>query len=183
MKIAVVYGSLSGNTERLARGVFDRISPEYEKAIFDVKDKPDLSDYDVVALGFWIDKSFPHKAMKEFIPEVRDKEVFLMGTMGYYPDSDHGQACIKNSVGLVDKSCKLMGYFMCNGKIDIKILERIGQMKPKNMGEEIFKKHMLDEKNLIRYKMLGDHVNEADIEFCSARFNERVAIKAAIDSL
>ena len=56
-------------------------------------------------------------------------------------------------------------------------------MKPKNMGEEIFKKHMLDEKNLIRYKMLGDHVNETDIEFCSARFNERIAIKAAIDSL
>ena len=34
MKIAVVYGPLSGNTERVARGVFDRISHEYERAIF-----------------------------------------------------------------------------------------------------------------------------------------------------
>ena len=52
MKIAVVYGSLTGNTERLARGVFDRISPEYEKDLFDIKDKPDLKDYDVIAFGF-----------------------------------------------------------------------------------------------------------------------------------
>lgn len=183
MKIAVVYRSLTGNTERLARGVFDRISPEYEKALFDIKDKPDLKDYDVIAFGFWVDRSFPYKAMKDLISETRDKDVFLMGTMGYYPDSDHGQACIKNSVSLVDKSCNLMGYFICNGKVDTKLLERMAQIKPKNMGEEIFKKHMLDEKNLIRYKKLGEHVNETDIEFCSARFNERIAIKAAIDSL
>lgn len=183
MKIAVVYGSLTGNTERLARGVFDRISPEYEKALFDIKDKPDLKDYDVIAFGFWVDRSFPYKDMKDLISETRDKDVFLMGTMGYYPDSDHGQACIKNSVSLVDKSCNLMGYFICNGKVDTKLLERMAQMKPKNIGEEIFKKHMLDEKNLIRYKKLGEHVNETDIEFCSARFNERIAIKAAIDSL
>ena len=76
-----------------------------------------------------------------------------------------------------------MGYFICNGKVDMRLLERIAQMKPKNMGEEVFKKHMLDEKNLIKYKMLGEHVNDTDIEYCSARFNERVAMKAAIDSL
>ena len=130
MKIAVVYGSLTGNTERLARGVFDRISPEYEKALFDIKDKPDLKDYDVIAFGFWVDRSFPYKAMKDLISETRDKDVFLMGTMGYYPDSDHGQACIKNSVSLVDKSCNLMGYFICNGKVDTKLLERMAQIKP-----------------------------------------------------
>lgn len=183
MKIAIVYGSLTGNTERLAKGVFDRIAPEHEKALFNIKDNPDLSGYDVVCFGFWVDKSFPFKAMKELISETRNKEVFLMGTMGYFPDSDHGQACIKNTVGLVDKSCNIMGYFICNGKIDMRLLERIAQMKPKNMGEEVFKKHMLDEKNLIKYKMLGEHVNDTDIEYCSARFNERVAMKAAIDSL
>ena len=82
MKIAIVYGSLTGNTERLAKGVFDRIAPEHEKALFNIKDNPDLSDYDVVGFGFWVDRSFPFKAMKELISETRNKEVFLMGTMG-----------------------------------------------------------------------------------------------------
>nr|WP_314279102.1 flavodoxin family protein [uncultured Peptostreptococcus sp.] len=183
MKIAVVYGSLTGNTERLAKGVFERISNKYEKTLFNINDQPDLKDYDVIAFGFWVDRSFPYKAMKDLISETRNKDIFLMGTMGFFPDSDHGQACIKNSVGLVDKSCNLMGYFICNGKVDMKLLERVGQMKPKNMGEEAFKKHMLDEKNLIKYKMLAEHVNEDDIAYCSARFNERIAMKAAIDSL
>lgn len=57
MKVAVVYGSLTGNTERLAKGIFEKIEG-FEKDIFNIKENPNVDDYDVVVAGFWIDKSF-----------------------------------------------------------------------------------------------------------------------------
>src|SRR3712207_7258451 len=81
MKVAVVYSSMTGNTEKLARGIFDRIEG-HEKEIFNLKDKPDISGFDIVACGFWVDKSTANKDMKEFIESIRDSKVFLFGTMG-----------------------------------------------------------------------------------------------------
>lgn len=182
MKVAVVYGSLSGNTERLAKGIFDKIQG-FEKSLFNIKENPNIDDYDVVISGFWIDKSFPHKEMKEFISNLRNKKVFLFGTMGHFPDSEHGENCSRNMVGLIHESCKMIGYFLCNGKIDVRVLEGIKHMKAETVGEKAFKAHMLDEKNLLKYKILGEHVNEDDIAYCSSRVNERLKMEEELEKL
>lgn len=182
MKVAVIYSSMTGNTEKLARGIFDKIQG-HEKDLFNLKDKPDISGYDIVACGFWIDRSTANKEMGEFISGIRDKKVFLFGTMGHLPDSDHGEKSMANVVGLVDDSCKIIGYFMACGKINMRVLEGIKHMKAETIGEKAFKAHMLDEKNLIVYKILGDHVNDADIDYCSARLNERIYIEECLAKL
>lgn len=182
MKIAIVYSSLSGNTKKLAQGMFDSIEG-HEKKIFDIKENPDISDFDIVATGFWIDKSFPNNPMKDFIASLRDKKVFLFGTMGFFPDSSHGENCIANSKSLVDESNDLIGYFICNGKISEKLLARIPQLKADTPGMKGFIAAMTDKKNLTKFDILAEHVNEDDIKYCSARFNERIRMEEAIANL
>lgn len=107
----------------------------------------------------------------------------MFGTMGFFPDSEHGENCSKNSVSIVDESCEVIGYFICNGKVDIRLLEGIKHMKAETIGEKAFKAHMLDEKNLVKYRLLGNHVNEDDIAYCSARLNERLLMEVEIAKL
>ena len=183
MKVAVVYGSLTGNTRKLAEGVYNNIPAQFEKALFNEKDDFNLDEFDAVICGFWVDRSNAHKAMKEIISSLRNKKVFLMGTMGFFPDSDHGVDSMSNAISLLDSSCDLIGYFMCNGKVDMRLLERIGQMKAETPGEKAFKAHMLDERNLVKYKMLGEHTNDLDVMYASARVNERLMMEDAISKL
>lgn len=183
MKVAVVYGSLSGNTKKLAEGVYNNLPSQFDKALFNEKDDFNLDEFDAVVCGFWVDRSVAHKAMKEIISSLRNKKVFLLGTMGFFPDSDHGVDSMSNTIKLLDESCNLIGYFMCNGKVDMKLLERIAQMKAETIGEKAFKAHMLDEKNIIKYKMLAEHTNDLDVEYASARVNERLLMEDAISKL
>lgn len=183
MKVAVIYNSLTGNTEKLAKGVFENIPERYEKALFELKEDFNIDDYDTVVAAFWVDRSAPNAGMKEFISELRNKKVFLLGTMGFFPDSYHGRDCIDNSLKLIDDSCEVIGYFVCNGKINLELLKKIGQMKTKNVSEEAFKAHMLDDRNLLRYKILGEHTNDLDVQYASARVNERLLIEEELEKL
>lgn len=183
MKVAVIYGSLTGNTKKLAEGVFNKIPSQFDKKLFNEKDDFNLDEFDTVICAFWVDRSNAHKAMKDIISSIRNKNVFLLGTMGFFPDSEHGVDSMNNALSLVDSSCNIIGYFMCNGKVDMNLLKRIGQMKAETVGEKAFKAHMLDEKNLVKYKMLGDHTNDLDVEYASARVNERLLMEDAISKL
>ena len=183
MKIALIYNSLTGNTKKLAEGVFKNIPAKYEKSIFEVDDDFNIDTYDTIIAAFWVDRSAPNQKMKDFLSKLRDKKVFLLGTMGFFPDSSHGRDCIDNSIKLLDSSCEIIGYFICNGKINTKLLEKIGKMKTNNSSEEAFKAHSLDKKNIIRYKILGNHTNDLDVEYASARVNERLLIEEELSLL
>ena len=183
MKVAVVYSSLTGNTKKLAEGVFNNIPSEYEKDLFTDKDGASFEGYDVVIPAFWVDRSNANKTMKDVISSLRNVKVFLLGTMGFFPDSKHGDDCIANAMSLIDDSCEVIGYFLCNGKIDIKLLEHINKMKAETMGEKAFKAHMLDERNLLKYRILGEHTNDLDVEYASARVNERLLIESELAKL
>ncbi|WP_304206188.1 flavodoxin family protein [Peptostreptococcus russellii] len=183
MKIALVYNSLTGNTKKLAEGVFENIPEKYTKNIFEIDDDFDIELYDIVIPTFWVDRSAPNAKMKDFILKLRNTKVFLLATMGFFPDSEHGRDCIENSLKLLDSSCELIGYFICNGKVNTKLLEKMGKMKTNSPSEEAFKAHMLDSKNLIKYRILGEHTNDLDVEYASARVNERLFIEEEISLL
>ena len=183
MKVAIVYSSLTGNTKKLAEGVFNKIPSNFEKSIFNENDKYDISEYDIVVPAFWIDRAFPNKSMKKFISELKNKKIFFMATMGFFPDSRHGRDCAENTLSIIDKSCEVLGYFICNGKVDLKLLKNISKMKAETVGEKAFKAHMLDEKNILRYKILGEHTTDLDVDYASARLNERLLMEDEIAKL
>lgn len=47
----------------------------------------------------------------------------VYATLGAEPDSEHAKTSLQNSIDMLDSSNEVMGRFICQGKIDPKLLE------------------------------------------------------------
>ena len=54
MKSIVVYSSLTGNTKMVGETIAEVLAPNCD--IYKVEDNPDITGYDLVVVGFWVDK-------------------------------------------------------------------------------------------------------------------------------
>ena len=54
MKSLVVYSSLTGNTKMVGEAIAEVLAPDCD--IFKVEDNPNYADYDLVVVGYWVDK-------------------------------------------------------------------------------------------------------------------------------
>lgn len=63
MKLLITYSSKTGNTKRLAEGIYKNIQLENVdlKAISEVED---LNAYDTLLVGYWVDKGGPNDEAK-----------------------------------------------------------------------------------------------------------------------
>ena len=91
MKALVVYSSRTGNTRKIAEAIA-AVRPGCE--IHPVESAPAPEGYDLVAVGYWVDKGMPDAQAKAYLETVRDANVALFGTLGAWPDSDHARDCI-----------------------------------------------------------------------------------------
>jgi len=122
MKSLVVYSSLTGNTEKLAKAVLDALPEGAE--IHPVKSAPDPAGYDLVAAGFWLMAGKPDPDAWEYLSKIQGgQKVFLFATHGAAPDSDHARNAMALAKGLLQK-CEIIGAFNCQGKVNPKILEK-----------------------------------------------------------
>ena len=62
MKMAVVYSSKTGNTRKVAEAIHAVMPAGTD--IFHVGEAPSPAGYDFMALGFWVAKGPPDKAME-----------------------------------------------------------------------------------------------------------------------
>lgn len=125
MKNLVVYSSLTGNTRMIAEAIH-AVMPKGTE-IAPIKQAPDPAAYDFIAIGFWVDKGMPDKASQTYMERVRGKKVGIFGTLGAYPDSEHARDTMKKAADLLP-DCELMGDFICQGKVDPKLLAAMAKM-------------------------------------------------------
>ena len=60
MKALVVYSSKTGNTKKLAEALYSAV--QFEKKLISISDNPDPTEYDFVAVGFWLQEGQPDPA-------------------------------------------------------------------------------------------------------------------------
>lgn len=124
MKTLVVYSSLTGNTKKVAEAVAE-VLPAC--TIFPVEEAPEQVDgYDLVAVGYWCAKGLPDTKTREWLKKVSHASLIFFGTMGGLPDSDHARDCMAGAERLAcepERGNTVMGSWMCQGKIDPKIVE------------------------------------------------------------
>ena len=120
MRCLIVYSSRTGNTAKVARAVRD-VLPLYAD-FHHVDEAPDPSDYDFVAMGFWVDKGAPDAEAQAYMRRIRGKRVGLFGTLGAWPDSDHARECLARADELLEGN-DIRGSFLCQGRIDPRIIE------------------------------------------------------------
>ncbi len=125
MKVLLAYSSRTGNTEKLCKGVANAIGDQFDIDLMTVKEIDNFDDYDVIIIGFWVDKGSANKEAKKQIVKLKDKRVILLGTIGAAPDSEHGQKVYKTVNQLVDPSNDYLGSFLARGKVDPRLAKSI----------------------------------------------------------
>ena len=153
MNIAVVYSSRTGNT----KAVGEAIATALGAPVFSVSDKPVLSSYEGIAFGYWVDRADANAEAREFMASLSGKKVFLFGTLGAYPDSEHGQRAFAKAQSHVEEENQILGHFMCQGKIDPAILERF-----KNMPKKADNPHAPSAERIKLWAAGAGHPNQDD---------------------
>ena len=153
MRILIVYSSRTGNTRMIAEAMHSVAPADAE--LFAVENAPDPAGYDLVALGFWVDRGAPDKGMADYMDRVREKPVALFGTLGAWPDSDHARECMQKAIERMSGN-KMLGTFICQGKVDPKVLAAMANMP------EAAQHHVMTEERKTRIAEAAKHPDKND---------------------
>ena len=157
MKAAVVYSTLTGNTKKVAEAFCAGLGSGTE--LFDVKDAPDMAAYDLVVMGFWVDRGHPDQKSMDFMKKVTGKKVFSLFTLGARPRTAHAFKCAYTSASYWGEGCEQIGSWHCQGAIDPKLIEQMRKM-PKVPGNP----HAATPETEARWAAAASHPDAEDLE-------------------
>lgn len=156
MKSIVIYSSRTGNTKQVAEAIHS-VLPEGTPCV-SVKEAPtDLSVYDVVFMGFWADQGNADKAAQTVLKRLDAEKVALFATLGVSPMLPHAKGTMIAATGLLPNGQTPVGTFMCQGKVDPKVIEMMYKIFPK--GHPHGQSAERDE----RHRLGASHPDENDL--------------------
>ncbi|HBF4079471.1 flavodoxin family protein [Clostridioides difficile] len=119
MKSLILYSSLTGNTKKIACSIYEAIQGKKEiKNISElVDDSINYENYDIVFLGYWVDKGICDKNSKQVLENIHNKKIALFGTMGASTKGSYGASIIEKIQSIIPKDNEILGSFICQGKI------------------------------------------------------------------
>ena len=153
MKSLVLYSSLTGNTKKIAYTIYDEI--QEEKDIKDVNELVDYSidyeNYDIVFLGYWVDKGICDKNSKQVLENIHNKKIALF----------------------IPKDNEILGSFICQGKIAEGLKAKYKEMLKLSPDNE----HIRQQLN--NHEESQSHPDEQEI-YEASMFAKNMRIKASM---
>ena len=122
MKEAIIYDSLSGNTESLAKEIKSiKKNAYYEK----INDKliEELLEYDIYYIGSPIIKGMCTDKIKRLLQKIENKKIFLFITTGYKGE-EYYESLTRRILEIIPKSNQILGISLCQGKMQDAVKER-----------------------------------------------------------
>ena len=179
MKYAVCYRSLTGCTKKVAQAIYDDIKGK-DKALLDIKDNPDITAADIVALGYYVDQAGPDDLACKFITRLKGKRVFVFCTLAYFADSTHAFEAIQKGIKLVQEAGgQVIGSFIANGALAPQIIAEFKRMAQSGNGNH----HAYTPEKGLRYELFKNHPTKAECALASERFQERVLLSDQVEEL
>lgn len=127
MKYQVVYYSETGNTEKIAKTIFEEI-PSDDKDIQRLNEYRD-KDADVYFLGFWVYHGAPSMEFLDFLSSLEGKSIALFGTCGTGNANQNYEQMERQVKAWLPETCEYKGMFMCQGKMPIAVRKACEQKK------------------------------------------------------
>ncbi len=129
MKALVAYYSQTGNTEKVARAIYDGL--RIDKVLVPVQDVTDVTGYDVVFCGFPVQAhSVPVKAQGLLKALPDGQKVAFFCTHGSLRGGALPRQAIEHAVGMVPRAI-VLGSFGCRGKVSPQIIDMLRE-KPEH---------------------------------------------------
>ena len=129
----IIYSSRSGNTQAVAEHLAASLELGLVNAREELKARMDdrgpggqllrgdtagTAD-EILLLGFWAWRCGPNPTMRDLMRGLRNRRVFLFGTMAAWPDSDHARDCLACARELLaEGGNEVLGHFFCQGRLD-----------------------------------------------------------------
>jgi flavodoxin len=153
----IVYSSISGNTRLLAENVYNKF--EKSADLYSIENAPDPQKYSWIFLGFWVNRGTADEKTKAYIESIKGKDIGYFGTLGAYPDSEHAEKVINSVSSLISKENRLLGSFLCQGRIKSKLTEKFKKMEGNHS-------HKMTPERIQRHKDAESHPDDRDIKNC-----------------
>lgn len=150
-EIAVIYSSRTGNTQKVAEHLAEALGASC-RSVKDTAGVPENAD---LCVGMWVDRGTADAAAKKYIETLRGRRVFIYGTLGAEPDSEHAEKCIANIRALFDPSNEILGAILVQGAIDPALIEMFKSMPKDNV-------HAYTAESAARYAAAASHPDAAD---------------------
>ena len=84
---------------------------------------------DRIYIGFWTNQGICDDVTKEFLKKLTNQEIFLYGSAGFGLSEDYFNKIIDRTKELIPNTVKLVGHFMCQGKMPMSVKEKYLKMK------------------------------------------------------
>lgn len=164
MSYSIVYATSTGNTKLLADNVAEVLGSE---CVYFGQPDEKAKESDVIFIGFWTDKGTCNEEIKDFILGLKNKKIVLFGSAGA-GDKDYLNMVINNVKKEIDKSCEVIGEFMCQGKMQQSVKARYEIMLAEKPGD----KQIL---SLIKnFEEALNHPNEEDLNRLKNKVKEAI---------
>lgn len=130
MKIIVIYSSETGNTKSVAQAIYEEFKPD--AIIIPMCDAKNynLNEFDYVFIGFWVDKGYPSEEACVLLKNITNCRIALFATLGAYPYSMQTSRVFYRAGEMIDESNRVLGSFMCQGRIPKEKLDEINSRPP-----------------------------------------------------
>jgi flavodoxin len=123
MKTLVTYFTKTGNTEKVARAIYEAIGDE--KKLVPVNEVKNSDEYDLIFCGFPVHAHSVPLSVQDFIKSIPpNKNLALFVTHGSLRGGELAVTAIEHAISLASK-LKVLGTFGCRGKVDPKIIETL----------------------------------------------------------
>lgn len=130
MKALVTYYSETGNTEKLARAIYEG-AEAVEKEIAPIDEAGNLEAYDVIFCGFPIQAHGVPAKVESFLKTIPEgQKVALFGTHGSLRGGQLAIAGFYHALSVCRRE-HVIGTFACRGKVKFAILEEL-EKKPEH---------------------------------------------------
>ncbi|MEW6335357.1 MAG: flavodoxin family protein [Thermodesulfobacteriota bacterium] len=123
MKALVTYYSQTGNTEKLARAIFDAI--HLEKELLPIKEVKDSRGYDIIFVGFPVQAHSVPAAVHALFKSLPDKQpIALFCTHGSLRGGQLPKQAIEHALGLASRS-RVLGTLGVRGRVNPKVIDAL----------------------------------------------------------
>jgi flavodoxin len=124
-KVLVIYYSQTGNTEKVARAIFDALQCEKEIKAMDAD--VDVRGYELIFCGFPVQAhSVPVKASPFLKKLAKDQKVAFFTTHGSLRGGKFPQQALEDALGMT-KQTKVIGTFGCRGKVKPEMINALAK--------------------------------------------------------
>jgi flavodoxin len=123
MKVLVAYYSETGNTEKIARAIYENIE-KVDKQLLPIKEIEDAEEYDLIFCGFPVQASSVPMKFELFLKGLpKEKKVAFFATHGSLRGGQLAVTAFDYATSLV--AAQVIGTFGCRGKVKSSLIEAL----------------------------------------------------------